>query len=392
MYIKEIEEKKRKIFNFNVDFATIIIISLLFLLEALFLNKIYLYITTSIFLGFILIGIIINYFLFNKNYTYKSYIFEVISGLIFFTGYEYISFISSNYYNPFIIILLLLVIKTIFFEDNLYNTYIYFLYYEILSIIIFFKTNSINLELYLSIGIILSFVLILYIKNRIYLTQKNIEDISQENTYYKNKRESNMNFIDNILLDIKKYLSNIDSRDEYKDNVFVLSRIEKKVQDRIAIQNEKYDLQVSVFKIDKILNSILHIYYPIIKSKGLEIVFNKFTNQDYYINSDEQKIAEILTEIIENAINFSPENSKIEITEEKKDNRLIIFVKNYSNNIIDESKIYNLNYSYGENSSLGIGLYIAKVYTKIIQGRVSVFQGNPSEVISKIELPFITYT
>ena len=170
----------------------------------------------------------------------------------------------------------------------------------------------------------------------------------------------------------------------------MIRSVQKKLKERVSLINKSSTLDIDVFSIDKIISEILDSYSAIIIEKNINIYFNKFTKIDYYLNTDKNKIKEILSEVIENAITFSYNNSSIIITEDKVYDKISIRVKNYSENNIHTSKIYTLNYSNGKNSSVGLGLYIAKKYSELTQTRINIYKNIMTEdILSDIDIKII---
>lgn len=79
-------------------------------------------------------------------------------------------------------------------------------------------------------------------------------------------------------------------------------------------------------------------------------------------------IEQILTIFAENAVKYSPENSKVEINFSKDKKRAVFEVRDYGEGIsrVDQQKIFEQFYrsdsarTRGENSGYGLGLAIAK--------------------------------
>jgi signal transduction histidine kinase len=274
-----------------------------------------------------------------------------------------------------------------FFENDNISIYIYIILYEIISIILLHNTSLWYIFLSVNIFFVLIFIFVNKFKNISSDLEDKIYNINSENISYKNQHQSNSNFINQILFELEDYLKNLTLRNEYKKNIVVIRSIQKKLKERVSIINKKTSLNIEVFSIDKVISEILDNYSPIIIEKNISIYFNKFTKIDYTLNTDKNKIKEILSEVIENAINFSYENSSIIITEDKIYDKISIKIKNYSENNINTDKIYKLNYSHGKNSSTGIGLYIAKKYSQLTETKLNIYKDIMTEdIISDIDI------
>jgi PAS domain S-box-containing protein len=101
--------------------------------------------------------------------------------------------------------------------------------------------------------------------------------------------------------------------------------------------------------------------------------------QPLTVYADHDRIAQVITNFLTNAIKYSPESNKVEVSVEIKDAEVQIGVKDYGIgiNAEEQSKIFNRFYRVeGRNeqtfSGFGIGLYVAAEIVKRHHGRVWV--------------------
>ena len=104
---------------------------------------------------------------------------------------------------------------------------------------------------------------------------------------------------------------------------------------------------------------------PLVLQKNISV---ENSSQDFEIEANLSAIEQILTIFAENAVKYSPENSKIEINFSKDKKRAVFEIRDYGEGIsrVDQQKIFERFYrsdsarTRGENSGYGLGLAIAK--------------------------------
>ena len=133
------------------------------------------------------------------------------------------------------------------------------------------------------------------------------------------------------------------------------------LKDEVALSKEKFR------KIDliPIINSVVDDYNNIYNTKrGIKISFNNDDEKNYIINGIENRIEQIIANLLDNAISFTKDNQKIELKVTKNSKNQVII------NIIDEGpgfkekdtqKIFNRFYSnrpdkFGQHSGLGLNI------------------------------------
>lgn len=162
-----------------------------------------------------------------------------------------------------------------------------------------------------------------------------------------------------------------------------LFEITKYNSETLTIKKEKLNLTL-------LINQVIDEFYPILKEQNKEINFS--TQKDIFIEADSIKMARVFNNLIKNAINYSYDNSKINIDiKENKD--LNITISNKSKTLTKEEldklfdKFYRVDYS--RNTKLGgsgLGLAIAKEIIKLHNGNITVKSEN-EETTFTITLP-----
>jgi len=157
----------------------------------------------------------------------------------------------------------------------------------------------------------------------------------------------------------------------------------------VAISSEKME------KIDlkKIASSVVDDFNSIYDSKrSIAIKLNTNGSENYYIFGIQNRIEQIIANLLENSISFSEDNQKIivEISRTKEDKVSLIVLdegKGFSEK--DTNKIFNRFYSnrpekFGEHS--GLGLNIVKNLVELHNGEIKAT--NNKNKGAKIEINF----
>ena len=121
-----------------------------------------------------------------------------------------------------------------------------------------------------------------------------------------------------------------------------------------------------------------------------EISIQYLKTDNLYIWADEKQISRVLQNLLSNAIQAVPENreAKIEILADKKENKIIIEIKDNGNGISDEikEKMFEPNFT-TKNTGMGLGLAIVKQIMSNNNGNISFISKENEGTTFKIEFP-----
>ena len=147
------------------------------------------------------------------------------------------------------------------------------------------------------------------------------------------------------------------------------------LKDEVAITNE----QMKKIDLKLIATSVVDDFNNIHNSKsGINIQLNSNGSNNYNILGIENRIEQIIANLLDNSISFSRENQiiKVDLSNDKKENNVILSVidegEGFKEN--DTSKIFKRFYSnrpnkFGEHS--GLGLNIVKNLVELHNGKIS---------------------
>jgi len=170
----------------------------------------------------------------------------------------------------------------------------------------------------------------------------------------------------------KEYLTIINSSTERLgdliEDLLNVSRIE---QGRLKIEMKD-------FKIISIIDSTIKEIYPQAKEKGLSLNFIFDDEVDDLINIDEDKLKQILINIIGNSIKYT-EKGSIDVKISNKNNSLILIIKDTGIGMSAKArarlfeKFYRVINNKTENIvGTGLGLWITKQIVEAMKGTISI--------------------
>lgn len=176
--------------------------------------------------------------------------------------------------------------------------------------------------------------------------------------------------------------------------IHLLSMINE-ILDLSKIEAKAVKLVRSTFNIKRALIEVANILHPLATKKNIRIIVD--CDEDFDVYADYQKIQQILYNLVNNAIKFSPENDEVVIVAEKTKKEF--FLKVHDNGIgIDKkyhgkifAKFVQLDSAYTKKeSSTGLGLTITKELTELHGGKISIVSevNNGSTFI--VDIPLIS--
>lgn len=160
---------------------------------------------------------------------------------------------------------------------------------------------------------------------------------------------------------------------------------------RFNLQN--INLSKEKINLSHMINQITEEFYPILNSKNITCNIKSDVTENIYIYGDSDKLARVFDNILRNAINYSYENTEIEINLSMLNEKININFKN-KGDMIPEGKLekifekfYRLDSSRTSSTGgSGLGLAISKEIIELHDGKITA---NSNEEYTEfiIELP-----
>jgi len=178
--------------------------------------------------------------------------------------------------------------------------------------------------------------------------------------------------------------------DIYDESMWLIGVVENLLS--VTRLNEgKMNLNCSIELIDEIISEALrHINRKKIEHK---IIVNN--NQDLlFVKADARLIVQVIINLVDNAIKYTPSGSTINIVTTKQENNVLISIADNGNGIPDEMKekvfdmfFTNSNQIVDSRKSLGLGLALCKSIINAHGGDIVLSDNKPSGAIFAFTLP-----
>lgn len=154
-----------------------------------------------------------------------------------------------------------------------------------------------------------------------------------------------------------------------------LDTIIRNMVDASRIEEGVAIYQFSKFNILELINNSIKTSYVMAKEKNVEIKLT--TNQPLEITADKERLEQVVSNLITNAIKYGKQNGHIWISAKKENNNILIAIKDDGNGIPKENmeKIFTKNFKVKKRAKraiggLGYGLYISKKIISAHKGKI----------------------
>ena len=122
----------------------------------------------------------------------------------------------------------------------------------------------------------------------------------------------------NAIIGFSELLSKEDIDQKSKEKASIITKsasallnIINDILDISKVESGKFEISNNSFNLKKLLEQIVQLYSVSTKEKNIDFVYNLGEGIPKYVNSDETRIKQILSNILSNAIKFTPENKKV---------------------------------------------------------------------------------
>ncbi len=159
-----------------------------------------------------------------------------------------------------------------------------------------------------------------------------------------------------------------------------LKRMILNLLDIYKMENGKLNLELSREDLNSIINEVLEKFKGLIKIKEQKLI-KRFDKKICFVNVDKDLISRVFSNLIHNAIKYSPIGEKIIVTTRCKNSKFYVTIKNTGVGIEkDKLKyIFEKFYStYKKHESSGLGLTFCKMAIEAHNGEIKV-SSKPNE-------------
>lgn len=164
-----------------------------------------------------------------------------------------------------------------------------------------------------------------------------------------------------------EYVKRIDT------NVDRLKRLIDDLMDMTKLRAGKLELVKDAIEINTLVKEVVEEMQHTSNTHQITLQ----TDPPIYIVGDTMRLRQVITNLIRNAIKYSPQGNEVFVSSEKNNDHVKIIVKDFGEGIAkkDQKKIFDLFYR-AENSQtttgMGVGLYISSEIIKMHGGKIGV--------------------
>ncbi len=305
----------------------------------------------------------------------------------------------------FIAVLAYLIIKYNAFDVKVISTQIFVTAFSILIGSQYFLTQSFGSKLITVITFILSIIVSIFIIKSVKREIKQRErieklaaDLEKANTRLRELDQLKSEFLSFASHQLRSPLTAIDGyasmllegdfgemSEKVKDSVRVIETSSKSL---VKIVNEFLDIsrieqgrmkyELVDFDVKELTKEVVKELRPNVEQKGLSFKFEAEEKGNYTVNADMGKIKQVIGNIIDNSIKYTPQGG-VTVNVKKRDNNVVISVADTGIGIEKEdiSKLFS-KFSRAKDanktnvSGTGLGLYVAKQMIEAQKGKVWV--------------------
>lgn len=179
------------------------------------------------------------------------------------------------------------------------------------------------------------------------------------------------------------------------DEAHRLSALVNDLLDLSRLQENKIELKLEVFDLTALITTVLHRYTKFTEQDGFEIRFVQ--DQNVYVRADSQRLAQVLYNFINNAINYSTDDRRIEIRQIVRQGQVRIEVEDHGEGISEDKldyiweRYYKVDKQHRRSSAgSGIGLSIVKEILQLHQAKFGVHSQLSQGSVFWFELPTVS--
>jgi signal transduction histidine kinase len=179
------------------------------------------------------------------------------------------------------------------------------------------------------------------------------------------------------LIEVLRNKATDKEQQELQDAVFrsakKLKQLTEDVLDVTRIESQSLQLHKEHFNLSKmIINTIVDCRNQIKKEYKDTIKLELVSNEDVFIKADKNRLNQVISNILNNAIKFTEQEGTIITAAEKKDNYVIVSVKDTGTGIDPEilPRLFTKFATKSEAGGTGLGLFISKNIVEAHGGKI----------------------
>ena len=320
---------------------------------------------------------------------------------------------TIDYNRDKILLSILITVLVVFFVVGLYTSYLYINIRQLFKAIIAISKGNYERRIRLLTNIFTPFEIVFLgneFNRMVSQIHKSYIQLKKKNRELKQLNEIRSNMVDTVshefrtpLTSIQGYTSrllrqDIEIDEETKQKSLKIikkqaERLKRMIEDILVIpdiEGARLNFDIKPVAINTVIeNSIL-----LVKNDAKKEIINNIENCDTKILADSDRIEQVFVNLIENAIKYSKGDSPITLDYEKRENRLVLSVKN-DYDVIPREKLKTLfdKFTRIDDSTTrttrgtGLGLFIVKGLVEAMGGEIRVYSNEECGFCVKVYMP-----
>ena len=156
-------------------------------------------------------------------------------------------------------------------------------------------------------------------------------------------------------------------------------RMSRLVRDMVLLASsdtDQWTVQIQEVNIDTLLITLYEAYEPVCREKNIHLHLNLGEESYPQLHTDQERLFQILSIFLDNAVSYSQKNCSIEIQTRRTARELAFLVIDHGHGIAEQDKpfifdrFYCADKSRTDKSHFGLGLSIAKELARILAGKI----------------------
>ena len=179
-------------------------------------------------------------------------------------------------------------------------------------------------------------------------------------------------------------------KDIYDDSLWLIDLVENLLS-ITRIEDGKMDINISPQLVEEIIDEAMTFLN---RNKGKHNISVKYSEEMILAKADPRLIIQVITNIVGNAVKYTPDGTDIFIFAEKQGDKVCISVSDNGNGISDEMKerVFEMFYSGNKHTmdskrSLGLGLALCRSIIEAHGGKIWIEDNKPKGSIFKFTSP-----
>ncbi|MBQ6554188.1 MAG: DUF4118 domain-containing protein [Firmicutes bacterium] len=179
-------------------------------------------------------------------------------------------------------------------------------------------------------------------------------------------------------------------KDIYEDSLWLIDIVENLLA-ITRIEDGKMDMHISPQIMEEIIDEAMRFLE---RNKGNHSISVSYSEDMIIANADPRLIIQVITNIVGNAVKYTPDGTSIRINTQKINDMVCVSVADNGNGIDSETKehVFEMFYSGNKHTtdskrSLGLGLALCKTIIEAHNGKIWLEDNEPTGCVFKFTLP-----